>query len=59
MKVRKPRTKGYDLHFDGSHINGQPYGETYATEKLYLRYKNNLCLGCGNKNCTCNNKKDR
>lgn len=52
-KTRKPRTKSYDLRFDGIHFMGQPFAETYATSKLLHRYKNKLCLGCGKKHCEC------
>jgi hypothetical protein len=55
-KQRKPRTKSYDIHFDGAHFNGQPYRDTPATDKLNHRYTNNLCLGCGQKECKCKNK---
>jgi len=57
-KKRKPRTKGYDIHFDGAHINGQPIhrNESPAIDKLQHRYRNNLCLGCGKKECQCKSK---
>ena len=47
-KKRKPRTTGYDIDFDGTHLNGQPvYKDTPAMKKLYDRFVNKLCLGCG------------
>jgi hypothetical protein len=57
-KKRKPRTTGYDIYCDGAHINGQPIhcNESRAVDKIQYRYKNNLCLGCGKKECICKSK---
>ena len=56
-KKRKPRTTGYNIYFDGAHINGRPIlHESRAIDKIEYRYKNNLCLGCGKKECTCKSK---
>lgn len=57
IKKRKPRTTGYDMDFDGVHLNGQPvYKDTPAMEKLYDRFVNKLCLGCGKSTSTKNSK---
>lgn len=57
-KKRKPRTSGYDIYFDGAHINGQPIhcNESIAIDKMQYRHKNKLCLGCGKKKCVCKSK---
>lgn len=57
-KKRKPRTTGYDIDFDGAHINGQSiyFNESIAIDKMQHRYKNKLCLGCGKKECVCKSK---
>lgn len=34
-----------------------PLHPTRAMQKRSYRYENKLCIGCGNKNCTCKNKK--
>lgn len=58
-KKRKPRTKGYDIDFDGAHFNGEPttiFRNTPAFKKMLHRYYENLCLGCGKKECQCKSK---
>lgn len=57
-KQRKPRTKGYDMHFDGAHINGNPihFNHSPAIDKIKDRYRNKVCLGCGKKECKCKSK---
>jgi hypothetical protein len=56
-KVRKPRTTGSHLDFDGAHQFGQPcMSNSPAVNKLYKRMKSNLCLGCGKNPCVCKSK---
>ena len=53
-KTRKPRTTGSDLNFDGPHMFGKPYNlDTPASNKLWKRLRENLCLGCGQLVCKC------
>lgn len=60
IKKRKPRTKSYDLGFDGAHINGNPIThDSPAIEKLDFRFKNKLCIGCGKKECQCKSKNNK
>lgn len=58
-KKRKPRTDwNNNLDFDGSHMFGWPYDHTTpAAKKLWHRWKNKLCLGCGEKECRCKSKR--
>lgn len=59
-KKRKPRTKGYDIKFDGAHFNGAPttnFRNTPALNKMTDRYYKKLCIGCGKKPCQCKSKK--
>ena len=60
MPKRNPRTRGYDIDFDGAHLNGVPTlicKDTPALRKMEDRYHKNLCIGCGKNPCQCKSKK--
>lgn len=61
MKKRKPRTTGFDIDFDGAHLNDKEtmFIDTISTKKMMDRYfRKKVCIGCGKKKCQCKSKMD-